>query len=111
MKLKSLMMKILLGLAAFVAMVGMACAQVEVNTADQSALDGIKGIGPKLSKVILDERKKGGDFKSWDDFEKRVKGVGAKSTDKLSKAGLLVGGKAKPNAEAVAAPTAPTAPR
>jgi competence protein ComEA len=92
------MKKILLALAALALTMGFAMAQVEVNRADQAALDGVKGIGPKMSRTILAERKKDGDFKDWADFEKRVRGVGAKSSDKLSQAGLTVAGRAKPNA-------------
>jgi len=91
-------------LFAFACLVaGAAFGQVEVNTADQAALDGIRGIGPKLSRTILDERKQGGAFKDWGDFEKRVDGVGAKSSDKMSRSGLLVNGQSKPGA----APTPP----
>lgn len=98
--------KLLLALAAFVATMGFAFAQVDVNKADQSALDGIKGIGPKMSKTIIDERKKGGDFKDWMDFEKRVKGVGEKNSTKLSQAGLTVNGQAKTGAAAAPAKNA-----
>lgn len=84
--------KLLLALVAMIATMGFALAQVDVNKADQAALDGVKGIGPKMSKTILDERKKNGDFKDWSDFEKRVKGVGDKSAAKLSDAGLTVNG-------------------
>jgi competence protein ComEA len=77
-----------------------AFAQVDVNKADQAALDGVKGIGPTMSKRIIDERKKGGEFKDWADFEKRVKGIGDKSSAKLSQAGLVVNGQSKPNAPA-----------
>ncbi len=87
--------QLLSGFAIFVATVGFAFAQVDINKADQAALDGIKGVGPKMSKAILDERKKGGDFKNWADLEKRVKGVGAKSAVKLSQAGLTINGEAK----------------
>jgi competence protein ComEA len=66
-------------------------ADVEINKADQAALDGVKGIGPSLSKLILEERKKG-DFKDWADVEKRVKGVKVKKAMKLSDAGLRVNG-------------------
>jgi competence protein ComEA len=92
--------RILYALVAFVVTMGCAFAQVEVNTADQAALDGVKGIGPKMSRTILAERKQG-DFKDWADFEKRVKGVGVKSSDKLSQAGLTVNGQSKPNAPAI----------
>ena len=92
--------KLLLAVAALIVTMGFAFAQVDVNKADQSALDGVKGIGPKMSKTILDERKKGGDFKDWADFEKRVKGIGEKNSAKLSQAGLTVNGQAKPGAAA-----------
>lgn len=87
--------KLLLAVIAMVATMGIAFAQVDVNKADQAALDSVKGIGPKMSKTILDERKKGGDFKDWSDFETRVKGVGEKSAMKLSDAGLTVSGQAR----------------
>lgn len=96
--------KLLLAAATFIATMGFAFAQIDVNKADQAALDGVKGIGPKTSKAILDERKKGGDFKDWSDFEKRVKGIGGKSSVKLSEAGLSVNGQSKPNAAGSAAP-------
>jgi len=84
--------KLLLAIAVLIATMGFAFAQVDVNKADQAALDSVKGIGPKTSKAILDERKKGGDFKDWADFEKRVKGIGEKNAVKLSNAGLTVNG-------------------
>ena len=83
--------KILLAICVFAMSAGLAFAQVDVNKADQAGLDGIKGIGPAMSKRILDERKKG-DFKDWTDFGTRVKGVGDKSANKLSDAGLTVNG-------------------
>jgi competence protein ComEA len=84
--------------ATLIATTGFAFAQVDVNKADQPALDGIKGIGPAMSKRILDERKKGGDFKDWNDFENRVKGMKEKKAAKVSAAGLQVNGKSLPNA-------------
>ncbi|OWW18733.1 ComEA family DNA-binding protein [Noviherbaspirillum denitrificans] len=85
--------KLMLSIAVLVASTGFAFAQVDVNKADQAALDSVKGIGPKMSKTILDERKKGGDFKDWADFQGRVKGVGEKNAVRLSDAGLTVNGK------------------
>lgn len=93
--------KLLLAIATFIATMGFAFAQVDVNKADQAALDGIKGIGPAISKAIIEERKKG-DFKDWSDLEKRVKGVGEKNSVKFSQAGLTVNGQAKANAPAAA---------
>lgn len=92
--------KLLLAVATLIATMGFAFAQVDVNKADQATLDGVKGIGPKISKMILDERKKNGNFKDWADFESRVKGIGEKSASNLSQAGLTVNGQAKPNAPA-----------
>jgi competence protein ComEA len=84
--------KLMLALAALAASTGFAFAQVDVNKADAAALDGVKGVGPSMSKAIIDERSKG-EFKDWADFQKRVKGVGEKRAAKLSQAGLQVNGK------------------
>ena len=66
-------------------------AAVDVNKATAAELDGIKGIGPTMSKRILDERKKG-EFKNWDDLITRVKGVGESNAAKYSAEGLTVKG-------------------
>lgn len=68
-----------------------AMAAVDVNKATEAQLDGMKGIGPATSKSILAERKKG-DFKDWQDFIKRVKGVGEKKAEQFSKEGMTVNG-------------------
>ena len=98
--------KLLLIVATFIATMGFAFAQVDVNKGDQAALDSIKGIGPATSQRILDERTKGGNFKDWSDFETRVKGIGDKKSVKLSQAGLLVNGQPKANVPATSAPVA-----
>lgn len=92
--------KFLLAIAAMIVTMGFAFADVDANKGDQAALDGIKGIGPAKSKAIIEERTKGGNFKDWADFEKRVKGIGEKSAVKLSAAGLTVNGQPKAGAEA-----------
>lgn len=86
-----------MAVATVLATMSFAFADVDVNKADQAALDGIKGIGPTVSKAILDERKKGGNFKDWADLQARVKGIGDKNSEKFSQAGLTVGGVSKPN--------------
>jgi competence protein ComEA len=68
-----------------------AMAAVDVNKANDAQLDAVKGIGPATSKAILAERKKG-DFKDWSDFIARVKGIGDKKAETLSKEGLTVNG-------------------
>lgn len=69
----------------------LAMAAVDVNKATEAQLDAVKGIGPVTSKMILSERKKG-DFKNWDDFIERIKGVGDTRAAKLSGEGLTVNG-------------------
>jgi len=76
-------------------------AAVDVNKATSAELDAIKGIGPTTSKRIVDERKKG-DFKSWEDFISRVKGVGEGNAAKFSESGLTVKGEAYKKADAKA---------
>ena len=90
--------KLMLAIATLVASMSFAFAQVDVNKADASALDAVKGIGPSMSKTIIDARTKGGDFKDWADFQTRVKGVGDKRAAQLSKAGLQVNGQSKDGA-------------
>lgn len=80
-------------LAAMVMMyAAVSFAAVDVNKATAAELDGIKGIGPAISAKILDEKKKGGNFKDWDDLVKRVNGVGEANAAKFSSEGLTVGG-------------------
>ncbi|AOI70567.1 competence protein ComE [Burkholderia ubonensis] len=71
-------------------------AAVEVNTADQAALESVKGLGPVKSKAIIDERTKNGPFKDADDLANRVKGLGTKSVAHLEENGLTIGGSATP---------------
>ena len=66
-------------------------AAVDVNQATEAELDSIKGIGPAMSSKILDQRKQG-NFKDWNDFVTRVKGVGEKNAAKFSSQGLTVDG-------------------
>lgn len=73
-------------LLAFFALTGAALAAVEVNNADPSQLETIKGIGPALSGKIMAERKQSA-FKDWSDFESRVSGVGEKNAASFSRAG------------------------
>ena len=67
-------------------------AAVDVNKATAAELDSIKGIGPGISAKILDEKKKGGNFKDWNDLVTRVSGVGEANAAKFSAEGLTVGG-------------------
>ena len=65
------------GLLAFPAL-----AAVNINTATQSELEAVKGLGPAKAKAIIDYRETKGGFKSLDDLD-NVKGFGKASIDKL----------------------------
>lgn len=66
-------------------------AAVDVNRATVAELDGIKGVGPSLSRAILAERKTA-PFSSWQDLINRVRGVKEATAIKLSNGGLTVQG-------------------
>ena len=92
-------------LAAMVMMyAAVSFAAVDVNKATAAELDSIKGIGPAISAKILEEKKKGGNFKDWNDLVTRVNGVGEANAAKFSSEGLTVGG-----ASYKGAPAAPAA--
>ena len=55
---------------------------VDLNTADEAALDALPGVGPATAKRIVDDRGKNGPFKSVDDLM-RVPGIGPKKVDAL----------------------------
>jgi len=100
---KKLAIKLGAMLCMLTASIGVAFAQVDVNKADQAALETVKGIGPSTSAKILEARKRGGAFKSWPDFAERVHGVGDKTAIKLSDGGLTVNGQSLANAGVVPA--------
>jgi competence protein ComEA len=72
-----------------------AWAAVDLNTATQSELESVKGIGPAKAKQIIEYRQKNGRFKSVDDLT-QVKGFGEASVAKY-RAELVVAGEANPS--------------
>jgi competence protein ComEA len=70
----------LLLLASFIA--STAYAAVNINTATQSELEAVKGLGPSKAKAILEYREKQGNFRSVDELD-NVKGFGKASINKL----------------------------
>jgi competence protein ComEA len=96
--------KLLMLLLAFgLSLSAVLAAAVEVNTADETALESVKGIGPVHAKAIIDERTKNGPFKDADDLASRVKGIGPKSVQNLEAAGLTINGSSAPPAGKTAA--------
>lgn len=95
------MLKNILAIAAML-FASLSFAAVDVNKATAAELDGIKGIGPGISTKILDERKKG-NFKDWNDFVERVKGVGDGNAAKFSAEGMTINGTAFKGATAAPA--------
>jgi len=77
--------------SVFLAVSGLAAASpINVNTATQSELESIKGIGPSKAKTIIAERLDGGHFQDANDLQKRVRGIGMKSVEKMVDNGLTI---------------------
>ena len=68
-------------------------AAVDVNQASEAELDGIKGVGPATSQLIVAERNKS-EFRNWTDFIGRIKGLGEKNAARFSAQGMTVDGAA-----------------
>lgn len=66
-------------------------ALVELNTATEAQLDGVRGIGPALSTSMLAARNQRA-FDSWADVHRRVPGLQIRKLRALSDAGLRVQG-------------------
>ena len=64
---------------------------VDINTATAEQLLEVKGIGPKMARVIIEERERGGGFASLEDVSDRVKGIGPKKAAAMQASGLTVG--------------------
>ncbi|KVE62866.1 ComEA family DNA-binding protein [Burkholderia vietnamiensis] len=98
-----------LAAAALFGVIASAWAAVDVNTANENALVGIRGIGPARAKAILDERGAHGPFKSADDLASRVKGMGGHTVERLQQEGLTIGAAGAGGAGAAAAAGKPAA--
>lgn len=61
---------------------GIANAGVDINSATQSELEALQGIGPAKAKAIIEYRDENGSFKSKADLEK-VNGIGSETIKKL----------------------------
>ena len=54
--------------------------KVNINTASQTELETLTGIGPSLASKIIEYRKKNGDFKKIEEIQ-NVNGIGAEKYD------------------------------
>ena len=79
--------------------------QLDLNKATEMELDALKGVGPVLTKAVMDERKKA-PFKDWEDATNRVKGLGVQKASSLSEQGVRVQGRAYSGKAAEKKPTA-----
>ncbi len=75
-------MKRLAKILALMMLTGSAWAAVDINTATQSELESIKGLGPSKAKAIIAYREKNGGFKTLDELD-NVKGFGKSFIAKL----------------------------
>ena len=83
--LKSLVFSVLVAVSCLAA-----ASPINVNTATQSELESIKGIGPSKAKTIIAERLDGGHCQDANDLQKRVRGIGMKSVEKMVDNGLTI---------------------
>lgn len=81
---------------------------IDVNQANLDQLKSVRGIGSKTAQVIIDERKRGGDFESFSDLSDRVKGIGPKKAAALQQAGLTLGTSVKSQAGIVVPASKPS---
>ena len=88
---KSLLGALIVSGSLAIASLGWAvAAPINVNTATQTELESIKGIGPSKAKTIIAERLDGGHFQDANDLQKRVRGIGMKSVEKMVDNGLTI---------------------
>ncbi len=66
---------------------------LDLNQANEAELDGLKGMGPTLSRKVLAARQHQ-PFASWADFLRRVSGVGVTKAKLFSEQGLTIEGQA-----------------
>ena len=76
---------------AMTLLTGLSWAQLDLNKATEIELDGLKGLGPKLTRQVMDERQKT-PFKDWPDAMRRIQGIGPQKAANLSAQGVRVQG-------------------
>jgi competence protein ComEA len=85
-------MKSRLLMAAALYLAGIQCAGAqEINTATRAELEQLNGIGVTMAERILVERERA-PFTSWEDLERRVKGMRGARVTRLQAQGATVNG-------------------
>lgn len=64
---------------------------IDVNTASQSQLQAVRGVGPRTAQIIVQERARAGHFESLEDLSDRVRGIGVKKLQAMQAGGLRAG--------------------
>lgn len=98
--------KLILAALASLALSISAFAAIDLNTATQAQLEGVKGLGPAKAKAIIEYRSKNGPFKSVDDI-KKVQGIKDGVFNQIKGEISIGGASAKPAASAPGKASAP----
>lgn len=64
---------------------------LEINQASEAELDSIKGMGPAMTRKVLNARNEK-PFINWKDLMSRVVGIGNAKAQQFSEQGVLVNG-------------------
>ena len=64
---------------------------LDIETAREMDLDGLRGLGPATTRQILHERERA-PFRDWADLQRRIRGLGPQTAAGLSAQGLRVQG-------------------
>jgi len=76
---------------------------LDIAQAREIDLDGLRGLGPATTRLILQERERQ-PFRDWKDLMQRTPGIGPKKAAQLSEQGLRVQGQPYPAAPVGAPP-------
>ena len=76
---------------------------LDIVQAREMDLDGLRGLGPASTRILLKERERR-PFSDWKDLMQRTPGIGPKKAAQLSEQGLRVQGQTYPNTAPVGAP-------